>query len=188
MKKVSVLVVTLSYLFFGHQGWANSDLTVGIDAFENGEYERAIDIFNLPAERGNAQAQYYLALMYLLGAGIEKNNNSAFSFLKLSANQGYVSAQTLLGSLYAQEPEKVENLEEAEKWLQRSADKGDSEAQYLLAMVLAQLHGIDKGNVNAYAWALISCGNYNKIGCDFQRSYEFNMAAIDIQKAPLQNR
>ena len=44
------------------------------------------------AEKGNAEAQYYLGSMYDLGYGVEKSEEEAVAWMKKSAEQGYQEA------------------------------------------------------------------------------------------------
>lgn len=53
------------------------------------------------AEKGNAEAQCYLASMYHLGNGVTPDGLVAEHWYKLSANQGYSLASNNLSSLYA---------------------------------------------------------------------------------------
>lgn len=51
-------------------------------------------------QKKNAEAQYNLALKYLKGDGVSKDNNKAAELLKNAATQGHVESQLALFSMY----------------------------------------------------------------------------------------
>jgi TPR repeat protein len=60
----------------------------------------ALDLFRHAASYfGNADAQYHLGRLYLLGNGTAKDSVQAARWLQLAANKGQYSAQALLGSM-----------------------------------------------------------------------------------------
>ncbi|MFZ2656320.1 MAG: tetratricopeptide repeat protein [Victivallales bacterium] len=63
--------------------------------------------FKIKAEQGNAEGQYYFALCYLLGRGVEKNNEKAVEWLSKSAAQGNEKAKTALTSNLLQDDNKT---------------------------------------------------------------------------------
>lgn len=52
------------------------------------------------AKNGHPQSQYYLALSYIKGDGIEKNYNEAIKLLESAAKSSLPEAQYDLGILY----------------------------------------------------------------------------------------
>jgi TPR repeat protein/signal transduction histidine kinase len=60
----------------------------------------AIDELQQKANSGDAQAQFGLALFYVVGGYIEKDFDLAFEWHKKAAEQGFLSAQYLLGLYY----------------------------------------------------------------------------------------
>ena len=57
-----------------------------------------------PPTRGDAEAQYNLALMHLEGMGVPQDLTKAARLLKLAADQGYQPARDALGYLTAEHP------------------------------------------------------------------------------------
>ena len=65
--------------------------------FDPREFERTVNFyFKLNADRGDANAQYYVAYCYLHGIAIEKSRTLAIKFYQLAAQQGHVEAITAL--------------------------------------------------------------------------------------------
>ena len=65
------------------------NLSEGIRAFHEGHYDTAIKLLMPLAERGNVEAQYNVANLYLSGEGgkYKPNYDEALKWLKLSANK-----------------------------------------------------------------------------------------------------
>jgi len=69
--------------------------------FAGSSYGQDFDETKLLAEQGDADAQYNLGLMYLLGDGVPENDAEAVKWFRLAAEQGYATAQYNLGRMYA---------------------------------------------------------------------------------------
>ena len=65
------------------------------------DYPTAKRAFQPLADQGNAEARFYLGLMYDFGEGVPKNYGLAVNWFRLAAEQGLAEAQFSLGSMYA---------------------------------------------------------------------------------------
>jgi TPR repeat protein len=102
----------------------------GTAAFARKEYAAAMKLFRPLAEKGNALAQYKVAMMHKLGLGVPKSQKEARKWSKLAAKQGNADAQQLLGSLYYKESgEESPDTLRAYVWYEMSAAQGNTEAQ-----------------------------------------------------------
>lgn len=63
------------------------------------DYQAAIRLYLAAAERGEAEAQYWLSVMYLHGQGVAINRPAAREWARQSANQGYPPAQALYADI-----------------------------------------------------------------------------------------
>src|SRR3981081_137260 len=79
---------------------ANASWEEATKAFAKKEYAAAVKLFRPLAEKGNALAQYQIALMHRMGLGVTKNKE-AKKWSRLAAKQGNADAQLMLGSLYS---------------------------------------------------------------------------------------
>lgn len=68
--------------------------------FAAGQYEQAHDFMLKSAERGDSEAQYDLACLYLNGVGVKQDIDKAFEWYLSSANLGNIRATTQIGSMY----------------------------------------------------------------------------------------
>lgn len=69
----------------------------GEELSKNGEYNKAFEYYQKAAEKGYAQAQFYLGLCYHNGDGVEKNLSEAVIWFRKAADQGFAKAQYDLG-------------------------------------------------------------------------------------------
>lgn len=78
------------------------NLSEGIRAFHEGHYDTAIKLLMPLAERGNVEAQYNVANLYLSGEGgkYKPNYDEALKWLKLATEQDHPQALQELGNLY----------------------------------------------------------------------------------------
>ena len=77
-------------------------LDEGNAANSRGDFATAVREYKPLAERGNAQAQANLAMLYFYGDGVPKDYDQGLKWLRLAAGQNLPFAQSNLGSLYAQ--------------------------------------------------------------------------------------
>jgi TPR repeat protein len=119
------------------------------------EYSIAFPKFLKLANQGDAEAQSFLAWMYFMGKGVDKNDTEAFNwFYKLSTKDSEWSAwaQNKLGYMYDLGVGVEENNYKAVKWYRKSANKGNDSAQYNLALMYQSGEGVDKSISTAIKW------------------------------------
>lgn len=93
-------------------------------AAETGEYLKAASLFTSLAEKGIADAQFNLALMYHGGLGVARDEGRAVKWYEQAAANGVGQAQEFLAAAYQEgwfglprDPDR------AAYWLQRLQDK-----------------------------------------------------------------
>jgi len=95
-------------------------------------YEKALNLFQYAAEQGDAVAQFYLALMYNNGHGVQQDYQQAVQWYRKAAEQGDVVAQFEMGVKYAEGLGVQQDDQQAVQWFRRAADQGLAVAQYSL--------------------------------------------------------
>ena len=109
-------------------------------AFAKKQYAAAIKLFRPLAEKGNAIAQYKVAVMHRMGLGVPKSEKEARKWSRLAAKQGNPQAQTLLGSLYYKASgEESPDTVRAYMWYEVAAAQGNAEARKDLALLTKEL-------------------------------------------------
>ncbi|MHB0774699.1 tetratricopeptide repeat protein [Halomonas sp. WWR20] len=94
-----------------------------------GEYERALELVQPMAERGDAHAQYSLGRMYARGQGLAQDYPEAARWYRKAAEQGLTEAQYALGSLYANGEGLPRDPVKALRWMIQAAEAGDAQAK-----------------------------------------------------------
>ena len=86
-------------MVFSSPGEAGLD--EGLEALKKGDYATAAKELRPVAERGDAEAQYRLGLMYEFGKGFAADKARSMAWLGKAATQGHASAEVELGVIYA---------------------------------------------------------------------------------------
>lgn len=69
------------------------NLSEGIEAYNTQDYAKAYEIFvDLASYHRNAEAQYYLGMMYRDGDGVEKSLENAIKWWKKATREGHQDA------------------------------------------------------------------------------------------------
>ena len=109
-------------------GMSAEELTnQGVDAYEAGNYAKAVELYRKAAEMGLREAQANLASCYKDGNGVPKDMAKAVEWYRKAAAQGNAEAQKWLAYL----KEKEKNLR-------------DLEELYKLGMVDAEVYAFEK--------------------------------------------
>lgn len=77
-----------------------NDSDDALAAYQNGNFERAAELWHAIAEKGDATAQYSLGQMYEQGKGVAQDYQEAYKWYRLSAEQGNTRAQYSLGGMH----------------------------------------------------------------------------------------
>ncbi len=97
-------------------------------AYYRKDYPTALQGFRILADRGNARAEFFLAEMYLSGAGVKQDYAEALKLAHAAAEQGSAEAQYTLGGMYERGQGVPQDSVQALKWYSLSAATGDEQA------------------------------------------------------------
>jgi TPR repeat protein len=144
-------------------------------------YKRTYEWFTAAANRGSAEAQYRLGMMYHEGKSkvVPQDHKKAIEWLKKAADQGYAEAQYNLSLMYSED--------EAIEWLTKSAAQGNVFAQidlgkrYYIGKGMPQDYRkaaewiakvANRGDDRAYAVAQFDLGYMYESGQGVPRNYK----------------
>ncbi|WP_313535052.1 SPOR domain-containing protein [Sphingomonas sp.] len=122
----------------------------GVDAYNRGDYGRAMQAWRPAAEKGDADAQYNVGQIYKLGRGVPVDMVEAEKWYRLAALQGHDLGEANYGMMLFENGKR----EAAVPWLERAVAHGEPRAQYLLGVMLFNGDGVAKNWVRAYALML----------------------------------
>src|SRR5215210_6081007 len=109
------------------------------------------------AEKGDAEAQYNLAVMHDMGVGAPKNYSESGKWYAKAAAAGIAEAQFQLAVRYYEHAKQSkENYVKAFSWFYKAALQGMAEAQYNVALMYQLGRGVPTNRVEAYKWYIIS--------------------------------
>jgi uncharacterized protein len=98
---------------------------------QNGDFTwvESADVLQTDARLGIARAQRLLAMRYMRGRGVLKDEAIAFYWMKLAAQQNFSLAQRSLGELYEKGSGVAPDIIVASHWYHLAALQGDSIAK-----------------------------------------------------------
>jgi TPR repeat protein len=130
-----------------------ADFQAGLDACNRGDYAAALREWQPLAEKGDANAQYNVGLLYTRGQGVPEDLVKAVEWYLKAAEKGVAAAQFNLGVIYANGQGGVpQNLPEARKWLEKAASRGIAEAEDALGYFHDAGQGVTKDSAQALIW------------------------------------
>ena len=118
-----------------------ADFTVGLKAYQSGDYAAALKEWRPLAEQGGAAAQFNLGLLYYDGKGVPQDFQQAADWFALSADHDYTKAQYNLGEMYAVGKGVKRDYIQAYKWLNICASKGDETCASHRDLIAQKLKG-----------------------------------------------
>lgn len=101
----------------------------GMDAYQAGNYQHALQVWESLAEHEHAQAHYNLGFMYEFGYGMAADDTRAFSHYLRAAQLGHTQAQHTVAWMYQRGKGVAANNEQATRWLDISAHSDKAENQ-----------------------------------------------------------
>lgn len=126
---------------------ALADVKAGVEAWQRGDFKRAIAEWQGPAERGDPDAQFNLGQAYKLGRGVPADLHQAEEWYRRAALQNHPQAQDNYGLALFQNGKHAE----AVRWLTLSAGRGEPRAQFVLGTMFFNGDSVGKDYARAYA-------------------------------------
>ncbi len=131
---------------------ASADVKAGVDAWSAGDYNSAVNEWQMPAQNGDADALFNLAQAYRLGRGVAADVSRARELYAEAAQKGHVKAADNYGLLLFQQGEQ----QNAMPLIRAAADRGDPRAQYVMGLAHFNADYAEKDWPRAYALLTLS--------------------------------
>lgn len=116
------------------------------------DYDRALRLYRVAADRGNARAQFNVGYFYRKGFGVTADAAQAAIWYRKAADQGYATAQNNLGFLYSAGEGVPRDPMQAHHWYQKAAEQGNASAQNNLGWMYLRGEGMTKDTAQARFW------------------------------------
>ena len=120
----------------------------GINAWQQLDYGRAMEIWRPLADAGDADAAFNLGQAYRLGRGVPLNLAAAQTWLERAARKDHLEAQSTLGLLLFDSGNRTGGL----RWLKAAAEGGEPRALLVYGTALFNGDGVRRDPVLAYAY------------------------------------
>lgn len=117
-------------------------------AYEAKRYADAWLKYRPLAEQGNAEAEYYVAIMLSNGEGVKEDLTEANVWLNKAAEHGHIEAQLEIGLMAS----AAQNHGLALFWFQKAAGQGDVKAQFNLGVMYRNGKGVLQNDHHAMLW------------------------------------
>ena len=114
----------------------------GVAAYEAGDLPLAFKEFRAAADKGEADCQFNLALMYEKGIAVTQDEKEAVVWYRKSAEQGFPNAQFNLGVLYENGRGCAVDFAQANQWYRKASVQGDALAIGNLGMLYLRGDGV----------------------------------------------
>lgn len=167
MRRLSLAIIIIVLL----SRMAAADFKAGLDAFQRGDYATALREWQPLAEKGDANGQYNLGLLYNRGLGVPQDYGKAAEWYRKAADQGNSNAQYNLGVMYSTGQGVAKDPAEAMRWYLKAAEKGIPGAQNNLATLYDEGPGGFRDYAQAEKW-------YRKAAEQGIATAQFNLAVM----------
>ena len=124
----------------------------GRQAYDRGDYARALAAFNAGASAGNASSINALGFLYTEGKGVPKNESRARELIRQAANMGHPNAQNAVGGYYYDGEGVARDFAEACRWFHKAAINGDDDGQSNYGDCLWRGEGVSQNRNEAVSW------------------------------------
>ncbi len=113
-------------------------LCLSVQAEEALEYSHLVNT----AGQGDVKSQLKLGAMYLLGSGVEKNEQSAAEWILKAAQQGNIEAEVIIAAMYDRGLGVTNDVKMATQWYEKAAAQGNTTSLAILGK-----NNVAKGSV-----------------------------------------
>lgn len=121
-------------------------------AYNTKDYAKAFAIYLDLANKGDASALGWVALMTQQGQGVTADLPKAIEWYQKAAQAGDAWSMTQLGAFYESGQGMAQNLAEAKRWYEAAAKAGDPGAMRALGYMYARGNGVQSDPNTALRW------------------------------------
>jgi uncharacterized protein len=162
---------------------ARADWEAGKRAYEQQDYATALRELKPLAEKGNADAQALLGLMYELGRGLPQDRSQALKSYKAAAEQGNAKGQFHLGVMYLNGVGVARDTGQGLRWLKLSAAQDQRDAYLVLGIAYLNLKDAPRDVVQADMWLRLAAAQGDPMAASLPAKLESHMTRDQIAQA-----
>ena len=158
---IATLCLTLAVLLGSAGMGVSADFQKGVAAYIRGDYATALQEWKPLAERGDADAQYNLGVMFKQGNGVPQDYKQAAKWYRRAADQGNSRAQVALGEMIQTGIGVPQDYKQAAKWYRLAAEQGQASGQFNLGWLYEQGNGVPQDYKEAFKWYILAAKQMN---------------------------
>ncbi len=128
--------------------------SVALSAYQEKRYEQALVLLQPLAQQGNAEAQFFLGVIYCEGLGVASDCLTGARWYWRAALQGHDYAQYNLGALHSIGQGLPKDPSAAVHWWKKAAALGLAKAQFNLGLAYLEAQGVPQDAEQAEQWWL----------------------------------
>ncbi len=184
------LIIFFILMVFAVSSIADTEINIdsAIAAVESEEYEKALKQFQLLADKGEAEAQHNLAMMYRQGKGVKKDYELSNKWFRKAADQDVADAQYYLGHAYDVGEGVAPSRKYALVWYRKAAEKGHGFAQINLGVLYANGIGEEQNIEQAYLWFHVAAAQGYRAAFENKEIIEKALESEEVEKLKQKGR
>jgi len=155
-QKISGLARVLPSLLLLISCNVHADFQEAVEAYELGQYKRALKHFVPLAQKGNAKALFNIGFMIEQGKGVPANPKLAIKWYKRAYKLKHNNAPFNIAYIYYNGSGVKINYQKAMEWYKKAAEVGNSAALINIGQMYFFGKGMKKNRIKAYAWYTIA--------------------------------
>ncbi|HEY0622044.1 SPOR domain-containing protein [Sphingomonas sp.] len=158
---------------------ALADVKAGVDAWQRGDYKKALAEWRGPAAAGDPDAQFNMGQAYKLGRGVPVDLAMAEEWYRKAALQGHPQAEESYGLTLFENNKRAQ----AAEWLNKAAGRGEQRAQYVLGTMYFNGDGVERDWIRGYALTVRAAAQGMRQASTAQAQMDRHIPLADRQKA-----
>src|ERR1051326_3721517 len=154
LHKILYAVLIASIFLTACRREGQGDFKAGMDAYSDGDFKTALEIWRRLAQAGDPAAQTNLGFLYYEGKGVARNYEEALKWYRMAALTGYPDAAFNLGVAYSEGKGVQPDKSQALHWYQLAGEAGYAPAQVILGNLYFRGDGIAADQKTGADWYL----------------------------------
>ncbi|HSX54950.1 MAG TPA: SPOR domain-containing protein [Sphingomonas sp.] len=176
MRKFSLAMLLAAVTLPGTPALA--DVKAGVDAWQRGDYKKALAEWRGPAAAGDPDAQFNLGQAYKLGRGVPVDLAMAEEWYRKAALQGHPQAEESYGLTLFENNKRAQ----AAEWLVKAAGRGEPRSQYVLGTMYFNGDGVERDWIRGYALTVRAAAQGMRQASSAQAQMDRHIPLADRQK------
>ena len=176
-----LMIAALSSLAF--TAATAGDFEDGMASANRKDFATAFAKFRSAAQKGSAEAQTIVGMMFNEGRGVTQDYKEAARWYLLAAQQGLAQAQYNLAVMFEDGQGVAQDYKEAVRWYQLAAKQGKADAQYNLGRMYGNGQGVKQDHMRAHMWFIIAAVGGDKVSVKNRDIAASKMTAQQIEQA-----